>query len=238
MEYIKDKSGIIVLAFDGDNLYYRSHEADENSDLYHSISIEQLTIENNGGLKLFTILEYQKELNIISDSNYIIKKVKKLIPYLAKIISEHEKAISSLEKRIVLLEMEVSGPASAGMSYLFLVGGNKTFNLCSSHRSYLSASEIIEVYGLGENEYWDQIQVNGEFIEEIITDIETVKDLHDGIVLLLVNEEQWNIEEDKINWVKIVNALLDNTNTYKLGIELKSKIKLIQNICFNNVFKK
>ena len=224
MEYIKDKSGKIVLAFDGENLYYHSQEPDEDSDLDESISIEQLRVGNNGGLKLYTIIELQEELDIISDTKYIITKIRKTIPHLAQIISEHEKSISSLKKRIVLLEMEVSAPASAGMSYLFLVGGNKTFNLCRSHRGYLSASEIIEYYGLGENEYWDQIQANGEFIEEIITDIETVKDLHDGIVLLLKNEEQWNIEEDEINWVRIVNALLDNKNTYKLGIELKSMI--------------
>jgi len=224
MEYIKDKSGEIVLAFDGENLYYHSQEPDEDSDLDESISIEQLRVENNGGLKLYTIIELQEELDIISDTKYIITKIRKTIPHLAQIISEHEKSICSLKKRIVLLEMEVSAPAPAGMSYLFLVGGNKTFDLCSSHRGYLSASEIIEYYGLDENEYWDQIQANGEFIEEIITDIETVKDLHDGIVLLLKNEEQWNIEEDEINWVRIVNALLDNKNTYKLGIELKSMI--------------
>lgn len=224
MEYIKDKSGKIVLAFDGEDLYYHSQEPDEDSDLDESISIEQLRVENNGGLKLYTIIELQEELDIISDTKYIITKIRKTIPHLAQIMSEHEKSISSLKKRIVLLEMEVSAPASAGMSYLFLVGGNKTFDLCSSHRGYLSASEIIEYYGLGENEYWDQIQANGEFIEEIITDIETVKDLQDGIVLLLKNEEQWNIVEDEINWVRIVNALLDNKNTYKLGIELKSMI--------------
>jgi len=224
MEYIKDKSGKIVLTFDGENLYYHSQEPDEDSDLDESISIEQLRVENNGGLKLYTIIELQEELDIISDTKYIITKIRKTIPHLAQIISEHEKSICSLKKRIVLLEMEVSAPAPAGMSYLFLVGGNKTFDLCSSHRGYLSASEIIEYYGLDENEYWDQIQANGEFIEEIITDIETVKDLHDGIVLLLKNEEQWNIEEDEINWVRIVNALLDNKNTYKLGIELKSMI--------------
>ena len=143
---------------------------------------------------------------------------------MAQIISEHEESISSLKKRIVLLEMEVSAPASAGMSYLFLVGGNKTFDLCNSHRGYLSASEIIEYYGLDENEYWNQIQANGEFIEKIITNIESAKDLHDGIVLLLENEEQWNIVEDDIDWKKIVDVLFHNKATLKLGIELKSLI--------------
>jgi len=224
MEYIKDKSEKIVLAFDDGNLYFHSQEPDEDSDFDKSISIEQLKVENNGGLKLYTILDLQEELDIISDKKYVIKKIKNTIPPLAQIISEHEESISLLNKRIVLLEMKVSGPASSGMSYLFLVDGNKIFDLCSSHRGYLSASEIIEYYGLGENEYWDQIQANGEFFERTITDIESVKDLHDGIVLLLQNEEQWNIMEDDIDWAKIVDVLFHNKATLKLGIELKSLI--------------
>jgi len=224
MEFIKDKSGKIVLAFDGDNLYFHSQEPDEDSDFDESISIEQLKVENNGGLKLFTILYLQEELDIISDTKYIIKKIKKTIPYLAQIISEHEESISSLEERIVLLEMEVSGPASSGMSYLCLVVGNKIFDLYSSHRGYLSTSEIIEYYGLGDAEYWDQIQANGEFFKEEISEIKNGKELHDGIVLLLENEEQWNIMKDDIDWAKIVDVLFHNKATLKLGIELKSLI--------------
>ena len=168
MEYIKDKPGKIVLAFDSDNLYFHSQEPDEDSDFDDSISIEQLKVENNGGLKLYTILDLQEELDIISDTKYIIKIIKKSIPHLAQIISEHEKSISSLEERIVLLEMEGSGPASAWMDYLFLNDFNKTFDLCSSRKGYLSASEIIEYYGRGDAEYWDQIQAKGElFIQEI-----------------------------------------------------------------------
>ncbi len=68
MEFIKDKSGKIVLAFDGDNLYFHSQEPDEDSDFDESISIEQLKVENNGGLKLFTILYLQEELDIISEA--------------------------------------------------------------------------------------------------------------------------------------------------------------------------
>lgn len=224
MEYIKDQSGKTILAFDDENLYFRSQEPDENSELDESISIEQLRVENNGGLKFYTILGLQKELNIISDTKYIITKIKKTVPYLAQIISEHEKSISLLKKRIVLLEMELSGPVSSGMLYLFLVGSNKKIDLCSSHRGYISAAEIIEYYGLGENEYWDQIQANGEFFEKTITDIATAKDLHDGIVLLLENVEQWNIKKEHIDWTEIVSALLYNKPTHKLGIELKSLI--------------
>ena len=224
MDFIKDKSGKIVLAFDGDNLYFHSQEPDEDSDFKESISIEQLKVENNGGLKLYTILDLQEERDIISDTNYIINKIKNTIPYLAQIISEHEESISSLEERIVLLEMEGSGPASAWMDYLFLNDSNQTFDLCSSRKGYLSASEIIEYYGLGDEKYWDQIQANGEFFIEEILEIKNGKELHDVIVLLLENEEQWNIMKDDIDWAKIVDVLFHNKATLKLGIELKSLI--------------
>jgi hypothetical protein len=69
MQYIQDKSGKTILAFDGDDLYFRSQEPDENSELDESISIEQLRVENNGGLKFYTILGLQKELNIICGEN-------------------------------------------------------------------------------------------------------------------------------------------------------------------------
>lgn len=224
MEYIKEKSGTIVLAFDGDNLYFHSQEPDEDSDLDESISIEQLKVENNGGLKLYTILDLQRELDIVSDTTYIIRKIKKSLPSLAQIIEEHEASISSLKKRIVLLEMEGSGPASACMDYVYLVKDSNTIDLISSRKDYLSASEIIEYYGLGENEYWDQLQANGEFIVNEIADIETAQELYDGIVSLLNNGEQWNLNEDDINWIKITNVMLHNKVTHKLGIELKSLI--------------
>ena len=120
--------------------------------------------------------------------------------------------------------MEGSGPASSWMDYLFLNDSNKTFNLCSSSKGYLSASEIIDYYGLGDEEYWDQIQANGEFFIEEILEIKNGKELHDGIVLLLENEEQWNILKDDIDWAKIVDILFHNKATLKLGKELKSLI--------------
>jgi len=120
--------------------------------------------------------------------------------------------------------MEGSGPASAWMDYLFLNDSNQTFDLCSSRKGYLSASEIIEYYGLGDEKYWDQIQANGEFFIEEILEIKNGKELHDVIVLLLENEEQWNIMKDDIDWAKIVDVLFHNKATLKLGIELKSLI--------------
>lgn len=223
MEYIKDKKGTIVIAFDGDNLHYLTQEPDGDMELNESISIKQLRAENVGGLKLFTILNLQEELGIISDINYVVKKIKKTIPLLAQLIKEYEDSISSLSERIILLEMEGSGPTSGWMDYLFLEESNRTFHLYSSRRDFLSASEKIEYYGLGESEYWDQIQPNGEFIEGEISEIKNGYELHDEIVLLLKMEEQWNMEEDEIDWEAIVEILLNNKGTNNLGIELKSK---------------
>ena len=224
MEYIKDKSGTIVLAFDGDNIYYHFQEPDNNPEPDQSISIEHLSIENNGGLKLYTILDLQVELDIITDKNDIVRNIKKNIPYLAHLIKEHEAIISAINDRIVLMEMEGSGPASSWIDYLYILYDNSSFDLCSSRKGYLSASEIIDYYGLEENEYWDQIQANGEFIEENILEIKTVNELQDGIISILTNEEKWNMREADIDWTTIVDVLLHNKATHMLGIELKSLI--------------
>jgi hypothetical protein len=226
MEYIKDKSGTIILAFDGDNIYYHFQEPDDDPEPEpdQSISIEHLRLENNGGLKLFTILDLLEELDIITDKNDILRKVKKNIPYLAHLIKEHEAIISAINDRIVLMKMEGSGPASSWIDYLYILYGNSSFDLCSSRMGYLSASEIIDYYGLEENEYWDQIQANGEFIEENILEIKTVNELQDGIISILTNEEKWNMKEAEIDWREIVDVLIHNMATHKLGIELKSMI--------------
>jgi hypothetical protein len=98
LECIKDKSGTIFFASDGDNLYYHSQESDGDSDLCESISIEQLRVENNGGLKLFTIIELRNELDITFNTKYIITIIRKTISHLDQIISDHEVLISSLKK--------------------------------------------------------------------------------------------------------------------------------------------
>lgn len=224
MDFIKDKAGKVVLAFDADSLYFHSQEPDEDSEFENSITIHQIRDENNGVLKLFTLLDLQEELDIISDKNFIVSKIRQLIPQVSHSISKHEEFVSNLANRIILLKLEFSGPASGGISCLFLDGGDKRYDLSISNRPYLSASEILEYYGLGENEYWDQIQANGEFIESTIPDIETGKELYNGIALLLKNDENWNLEEHKINWVEISETLMNNHKTSQLGTELKSII--------------
>jgi len=224
MDFIKDKAGKVVLAFDADSLYFHSQEPDEDSKFENSITIHQIRDQNNGVLKLFTILDLQKNLDIISDKNYVVSKIRQVIPQLSLSISEHEKLVSSLAERIILLEKEFSDPASGGITCLFLEGGDKGYELSISNRPYLSASEILEYYGLGENEYWNQIQANGEFVESTIPDIETGKELYNAIVLLLKNDENWNLEENKINWLEISETLMNNLKTSQLGTELKSII--------------
>ena len=223
MQYIKDNSGKVVLAFDGNNLYFNSQEQDSDSDseMDESISLEKLRLVNNGGLKLNTILEYQKELAIISDTKDILKKIISSIPHLSEILVQHEKACKSINRRIVLLEREFSGPAFSGRIRLCL-DGHDMFDLYSSTKGNLSASERIEYYGLDSNDYWDQIQATGEFFEHTISKIKTARELHEGIITILTKAEQWNMKEDEIEWKIIIDALLSNKATCKMGIELQS----------------
>ncbi len=220
MEYIKDKSGAVVLAFDNENLYYNTHELDEDSRLEECISFAQLRLGGNGGLKLRTILEFQEELGIITDIDYVLNEIRQTTHILSEIILEYEDSISSLNNRIVLLEMEGSGHASVWKDYLYLIVENDSLTICSSRKGALTASEIIEYYGLGENEYWDQIQVNGEFIEQCFSQITSSQVFCDTVNAILTSD-QWMMKPDEVDWKSIVEVLLSNTCTNQMGIELK-----------------
>lgn len=224
---IKDISENIILKYDGKFLNYVISGEDEEIEM-ESITTEQLFIENNGGLKLHTILDYQEELGVIADKNDIIKKIKKEIYELAQIIFDYEKIISSLNQRVLIAEREGSGHASAWMDYLYLDCRFKSIELDSSRLLFLSASEIIEYYGLEEDEYWNHIQANGEFIESQISNIKNAKELYDGIIDLLTRE-QWNLKKDEINWSEIISVLIQHKATNKIGIELRSIIDSYQN---------
>ena len=72
MILIKDINGKIILAYDGPILYYNTSEEDEEEfeiDGLNSIRIEYLDINDSGGLKLYTLLEYQKKLVFLQISN-------------------------------------------------------------------------------------------------------------------------------------------------------------------------
>lgn len=220
MEYIKDKLGAVVLAFDNENLYYNTHELDKDSRLEECIGFAQLRLGGNGGLKLRTILEFQEELGIITDIDYVLNDIKQTTHILSEIIHEYEDSISSLNNRIVLLEMEGSGHASVWKDYLCLIVENDSLTIYSSRKGALTASEIIEYYGLGENEYWDQIQVNGEFIEQCFSQITSSQVFCDTVNAILTSD-QWMMKPDEVDWKSIVEVLLSNTCTNQMGIELK-----------------
>lgn len=215
------------MAYDGQILYYNTSEVDdEEFDIedWSSIPIEHLDINNNGGLKLFTLLEYQKELGVFADIYEVVHSIKLKIPYLSSLIDDYNSAIVEIGKRIVLFEEEGSGPASSWTDRLYLYDDD--FTIRSSRKSNESASEIIEYHGLGINEYWDQIQANGEFIEQSISNIKSGEDLYKAIIKILTSQEQWNIKEEDINCQLIINNLVANSATEKIGLELK-------NICSN-----
>ncbi len=221
MKYIKDKSGTIVLAFDGETLYYRTQEESiSDLELDESLSIQHLALENNGSLKLAVILDLLEDLGIITDIDFIKNSIKKNIPILAKLLFDHEIAVSSDKDRIVLIEKESDGPLISHKDILYL--DVNSFDLYISRKSYHSASEIIEYYGLENNEYWDQIQSNGEFIEGEYLDIENAGDLLEGIKTLLSSNDSCGILFDEINFWEIIEKLSKYKVTRKLSTELQS----------------
>jgi hypothetical protein len=226
MEFIKDKSGVVVLTLDDENLYYRTIEVFEDSKFDEFLSFDYLKLAGNGGLKLMTILDLQEELEIITDVDFVINEIKENCPVLAEMIHEYEDSISVLDNRIVLLEIEGSGHTSAWVDYIYLVQENDSFILFTSRKALLSASEIIEYYGLGENEYWDQIQVNGEFIKQFFSPITSAHELYDGITAILTDNEQWAVKIDDLDWKSIIEVLLCNKATYQMGIELGIQFNL------------
>jgi hypothetical protein len=82
------------------------------------------------------------------------------------------------------------------------------------------ASEIIEYYGFEDNEFWDQIQSNGEFFEMGIDYIKTGEHLYNGVVSILTNEELWNMRKEEIPWQHILDSLLNDNRTKAIGEEL------------------
>lgn len=222
MNYIKNKQGVLIIAFDGEHLFYNidvDFDGDDWNDM-SSIPIEYLDINNNGGLKLFTLLEYQKELGVLADIDEVVHSIKLNIPYLSSLIDSYNSTIVELENRIILLEEEGSGPASSWTDRLYL--NDDDFTIRSSRKGNESASEIIDYYGLGNNEYWDQIQANGEFVDQSIPNIKSGEDLYKGIMEILTNEAQWNMKKEDINWQLIINNLVSNSATEKIGLALKN----------------
>ena len=140
-------------------------------------------------------------------------------------IHEYEDSIALLSKRIVLLELEGSGQASSWKDYIYLIVDSDSISLCSSRKGFLYASEIIQLYGLGENEYWDQIQVNGEFIEQSFSQITSSQVLYDAVNAIL-SSDQWKMKTDEVDWKSLIEVLIQNTHANQMGIELKLLINL------------
>jgi hypothetical protein len=221
MEKVYNSQGILIFLVDDEFLYYRSQIDSNEIFPDDSIRLSQLDIDNNGPFKLLTLLQFLEETEVIDSVDEIMNDIIRDSATLGKLIRKYQEQIAVFDNRVVLHESESSGPASAWRDYLYLTEENQFFTLNSSRKGLQSASEIIEYYGFGDNDYWDQIQANGEFIVESIL-VRNGKDLFDAIALAFENEEQWNGMNDVIDWATIVDVLLDNKSTLKLGIELKS----------------
>jgi hypothetical protein len=219
MEYIRDLNGAIILSADDFYLYYAYDEDMNVADLY-ATEICQFAESKNGGLKLNTILDFQEELGFVFNRSTVLHDIKEKFSFLIPAILSIELAESLMNSRLVLTEKEGCGPGSSYTDYLYLIVENDSLTVCSSRKGALSASEIIEYYGLGENEYWDQIQVNGEFIEQCFSQITSPQVFCDTVNAILTSD-QWMMKPDEVDWKSIVEVLLLNTCTTQLGIELK-----------------
>lgn len=221
MDYFKDGLGRVIIAIDHTALYYNLCKPDGNEIPTCSITLENLHIENNGGMKLFTIIELQVEIGIVSELDLFVIELCNWSTFLNKIISSHQSIVERLYDRLILLERQASGPVSGYRDLLYVTFEEQGFNLESSIASNLLPTEIIEYYGLGENDFWDQVQANGEFIEEEIRNIKLVEDFFNAVNSILTNKKQWDIPEKKIPWRKIIEALLMEDNTKTLGDKLE-----------------
>ena len=232
MEYIKDKTGDIVLAVDEKNLYYLSEDPEEYSELDENevkqlfldgetASIEIVYLKDDSGYKLLTLLKLQEEMGLVDEKEYVFEQLQKINPFWNQVITSYFECLNSLSKRIILMELDGNGPTSSWNDILSLFSDGESFDLYSYRDGSLSASEIIEYYGFEDSEFWDFSLANGEFIEGQKNDLKSANELYDGIVTLLGNCEQWDIPECDIDWNTIIDVLLQDEKTLKIGLELK-----------------
>jgi hypothetical protein len=212
--------GRIIIALDDRYLYFNSIEPDDNSIPSSSIPLNDLLDDHNGDMKLLTILNLQVELDLVSDFDSFKKEFFNKSTLFRRVIENHQIVLDRLNERTIILEIEKSGPASSFNLLLFLRCDEHEFELVSSRDPYLLASEIIEYYGFEDNEFWDQIQSNGEFFEMGIDYIKTGEHLYNGVVSILTNEELWNMRKEEIPWQHILDSLLNDNRTKAIGEEL------------------
>ena len=229
MTLITDDTGRIIIALDDCYLYFNRNEPDDTSIPVSSISLDHLLDDYHGGLKLLTILNLQVELNLISDLDGFKKEVCKKSALLRRVIENHQIVLDKMNERTIILEIETSGPASSFNRLLFLTCAEDGFELASSSDPSLLSTEIIEYYGLEDNEFWDQIQSNGEFFETGIENIKTGEHLFNGVVSILTNEDLWKMQKEEIPWQHILDSLLNDNRTKAIGEELGLYLENLNN---------
>ena len=220
MTYFTNDVGRIIIALDDRYLYFNRIEPDDNSIPSSSIPLNDLLHDYNGGLKLLTILNLQDELNLVAGFDSFKTEFFNKSTLFRRVIENHQIVLDKLNERTIILEIEKSGPVSSFNDLLFLTSDEHKFELVSSRATDLLPSEIIEYYGFEDNEFWDQIQSNGEFFEMQIEYIKTGEQLFNGLVSILTNEELWNMRKEEIPWQHILDSLLNDNRTKAIGEEL------------------
>ena len=226
IKYIRNKKNQIVIGISDNEIFYLNNQLEKQKQEEQSIFF----IKNSSSLlidyikdcafRLSTILLLQEELENIDNDylGYIEEEIKNYSKEWKIIIDR----INTMPYEIILFEKEASGHASAWSDKLYISCENGLFTLISTRKHYLSASEIIQYYGLEDEdwEFWNRTLDNGEMIVLCNQEVENAQNLIDNIIYILTNEEQWHIEEDEIDWKYIAEKLITNHETESIGNDL------------------
>jgi hypothetical protein len=220
MEKVYNSQGTLIFQVDDEFLYYRSQIDSNEIFPDDSIPLSQLDIDNNGPFKLLTLLQFLKETEVIDSVDESINDILRDSQTLGKLIKKYQEQISVFDNRVVLYESESSGPGSSSTNILYLMRVGELLHLFSSVNPHLSPSEIIEIYGFGENEFWGEIQADGEFIEWQSLNISAAKTLVLMIHECLTATKQWGLKSEEIHWKLILERMQANEDYSELALDL------------------
>lgn len=225
MKIIRNKKNQIVIGVTESDIHYYDYELDghkqEEQIIFFKENATSLSFDyiKDNVFRLSTILLLQVELgNLNNDYLEFTKDVLKKYTVEWEIIIDR---MDMVPYEITLYDKEGAGPASSWRDKLYMTKEQDSFFLTSTREPYLSASEIIDYYGLEDDAFWDVVLDNGEMIETNSEVIVNAQDLIKNIKTILANTEQWDIPEDRIDWTIIIEILISNNSTRRIGKELK-----------------
>ena len=159
MKIIRNNKNQIVIGVTKSEIYYYDYELEgikqEEQINFFEENTSLLSIDyiKNSVFRLTTILLLQVELNNIDNNNlgFIKEELKKYNKDWVTIIDR----MDMVPYEIILYDREGAGPASSWRDKLYITKEKSSFFLTSTREPYLSASEIIDYYGLEDDEFWD-----------------------------------------------------------------------------------